>query len=153
MCRFSGIRPTNATAMARSYHILLIDDDPVFVFVTTKLLHNVGSFAPITVCDNGESALKVLHDIIDKAAPLPDIIFLDLNMPGMNGWQFLKAYAALLPKMPRQPLLYVVSSSISARDINRAKKLPIVQGYISKPLSTQKLDNLFQSLALQKNNP
>ncbi len=131
--------------MSKSPYILLIDDDNVFIFLTKKMLMNTGLVKTIDVCESAEEAIQFLESI-DEDEKMPDMIFLDLNMPEMNGWQFLETYQSLLPKMNKVPQLYVVSSSISENDCERAMNINGVTGYLAKPLEVIQLKVLLQDI-------
>jgi CheY-like chemotaxis protein len=123
--------------------ILLIDDDDIFIFLTKKMLMNTGMVNNVNVCRSATEAVRFL-EFIDDENKIPDMIFLDLNMPGMNGWQFLESYQAILPKMKKTPLLYVVSSSVAENDCKKAMNIHGVNGYMAKPLQAVQLKALFQ---------
>ena len=95
---------------------------------------------------NGKDALE---KYIEKASTPPQVIFLDINMPIMNGWDFLD----ILNKKgwDRLPKIYMLTSSISPEDIQKSEAHPMVDNYITKPLNLEKLGalktNLLQKLA------
>ena len=129
--------------MNKQPHILLIDDDDIFIFLTKRMLMNTGMVKTIDVCRSATDAVQLLYTPkYDEA--IPDMIFLDLNMPGMDGWEFLENYQILFPIMKKTPLLYVISSSVSANDYERATNIHGVNGYLSKPLQVTQLKTLLQ---------
>jgi CheY-like chemotaxis protein len=97
-------------------------------------------------CLNGRFAIDQLVDI-QKRDPekLPDFIFLDINMPIMNGWEFLEEYQRLNIDPLGKSKIFIISSSVFSNDINRAKSYPIVKSFISKPLSVEKIKELFEA--------
>jgi CheY-like chemotaxis protein len=97
-------------------------------------------------CLNGRFAIDQLVDI-QKRDPekLPDYIFLDINMPIMNGWEFLEEYKRLNLDPHGKSKIFIISSSVFSNDINRAKSYPIVKSFISKPLSVEKIKELFEA--------
>jgi CheY-like chemotaxis protein len=123
--------------------ILLIDDDDIFIFLTKRMLMNTGLVTTIHVCKSAIDAVQFLSTQKNNEA-IPDMIFLDLNMPGMDGWEFLENYQLLLPKMKNPPLLYVISSSIAENDYKRAMNIHGVNGYLSKPLEVTQIKTLLQ---------
>lgn len=125
--------------------ILLIDDDDVFIFLTTKMLQGTGKVNNITVSHSVAEGIEFLENHLVNGS-MPDIIFLDLNMPGMDGWDFLQYYQSLLSKMKKLPVLYVVSSSIADNDAQRAMKIKGVAGYIAKPVDAEMISKIIRRL-------
>ncbi|WP_339902821.1 response regulator [uncultured Cyclobacterium sp.] len=114
--------------------IVLIDDDPISIFVTEKLIsRNV--FEPFKVF-SFSSAAAALKDIY---AIRPDYLFLDRNMPEMNGWDFLEKFQPT----KKNPEIYILSSSIDETDITRAGKYEKVNNYLTKPLIKQYIKLIF----------
>lgn len=115
----------------------VIDDDPIFVFGIKKVMQLIDFCEGILVFKNGQEALNNLKAIISAKEQLPDIILLDLNMPILDGWQFLEEFI----KIPcnKKILIYVVSSSVDPEDVLRAKSYESVSDYIVKPISVAKL--------------
>ena len=124
--------------------VCIIDDDPIFRFGTKKLMESVQPSLSFMVYKNGKEALDDLILKIKSSESIPDVILLDLNMPIMDGWQFLDECLKnkLLEKIP----IYIVSSSVDSRDIEKAKKYKIVNNYIIKPFSVSTIENLFLEL-------
>tara|TARA_R110002020_G_scaffold442190_1_gene653336 strand:- start:10 stop:408 length:399 start_codon:yes stop_codon:yes gene_type:complete len=132
--------------MIRTRSITLIDDDEIFVFITKKTIRQTKLFDLIKVYDNGLDALNFLKENKDNADLLPEIILLDLNMPIMDGWQFLEHYTDINPSVSKEIVIYICSSSISSEDIQRAKAISEVTDYIIKPITKDKLIDLIKSL-------
>jgi CheY-like chemotaxis protein len=128
--------------MKRQSTILLVDDDDIFIFLTRKMLASTGMAQRVIVYKDAADAITFLQDNNDDIDALPDVILLDLNMPGMNGWQFLQAYEHTLHNLKKIPRLYVVSSSIANEDAEKAKACIGVMGYISKPFSLETLKHV-----------
>lgn len=118
--------------------IYIIDDDKLFVFLTKKSIEETLVNTQIKEFGNGQSAIDFIKEIADKPDLLPDIIFLDLSMPIMDGWEFLNEYIALEPAMKKKIKLYIFSSSISPHDIERANSIGSVTDFIIKPLSKER---------------
>ncbi len=91
------------------------------------------------VFENGKEAINHIEDHANNGAMLPDVIFLDLNMPIMDGWQFLDRYESILPKLAKRIDVYVLSSSIFPEDVDRAKSFNSVIEYLIKPIANEKL--------------
>ncbi len=124
--------------------VCIVDDDDIYQFTVkyeieqTQLVNNVKTFS------DGEQAIHYLQQVSDDPAQIPDILFLDINMPIMDGWGFLHEFAQLGPKMGKKVTVYMVSSSNNDKDIERAKKVSEVTDYLIKPITRDKLTHLFE---------
>lgn len=127
-------------------NLTLVDDDDVFVFLTKKTIEQTHLVDLIRVFNNGMDALNFLKENKENIDELPEIIFLDLSMPIMNGWQFLEEYTKLNPYIGKKISIYICSSSISQDDITRAKAINEVTDYIIKPIAKTKLIDLIKNL-------
>jgi CheY-like chemotaxis protein len=120
--------------MIRNYKLtFIIDDDPVFVLLFKKIMLKIGQFETVLNFENGQLALDILIEKFNNNEPFPDIIFLDINMPVMDGWEFLKALEKY--KFKDELNIYMVSSSIDPTEIKKSKKFKTVKRFISKPVS------------------
>lgn len=127
-------------------HLTLVDDDDIFVFLTTKAIEQTNLVDLIKVFENGLDALNFLKENKNNIDALPEIILLDLSMPIMNGWQFLEEFTQLSPTIGKKITIYICSSSISPDDILRAKTISEVSDYIIKPLTKDKLIDMLKKL-------
>lgn len=118
--------------------VLLVDDDHTANFLHKLLLTNMGLAEQVVVAENGQQALAKLA----QATAPPALILLDLNMPVLNGFEFLAHYAELPPLAPR-PVVALLSSSDHALDQARARHLP-VDAYLTKPLTREKLQGVLR---------
>jgi CheY-like chemotaxis protein len=119
--------------------IFLIDDDPVFVYLTKKIIGMTQHSCEITEFADGELAIIYLNAFREKPELLPDIIFLDLSMPVMDGWEFLKQYSVMRPGIQKNISLFIVSSSISPQEVEKSKTFREVSDYLVKPLGKRKI--------------
>ncbi len=124
--------------------ICIIDDDLIFRFGTRKMMETVHLPLDFLIYKNGKDAFDDLLPKLKKDTNLPDVILLDLNMPIMDGWQFLDELVKI-PNAERIPI-YIVSSSVDSRDIDKAKTYSIVKDYIIKPFSVSKIQDLMEEL-------
>ncbi|MEO9077295.1 MAG: response regulator [Gelidibacter sp.] len=124
--------------------ICIIDDDPIFRFGTKKMMEKVHLPLDFLIYKNGKEAFDDLLPKLKLDTDLPDVILLDLNMPIMDGWQFLDELIKI-PNLKRIPI-YIVSSSVDSRDIDKAKTYKIVNNYIVKPFSVAKIQALLEEL-------
>lgn len=127
----------------------IIDDDPVYIFAAKRLL-NLSDFCEnFTIFNNGEDAINALTPILKSGKNIPDVILLDLNMPIMDGWQFLDEFIHI--KSLKKITLFIVSSSIDPMDLKKAKDYELVSDYIIKPLSKRSLEDIMKCIDDQSN--
>ncbi|MEX2591554.1 MAG: response regulator [Anditalea sp.] len=124
--------------------VYVVDDDPLFIFSMKKLLKLSEFCQEFFFFKNGQEALEGLKSNLSQEGKLPDIIFLDISMPLMNGWQFLDH----LIKIPidKKIKIFIVSSSIDPYDMEKSKSYDIVTGYIYKPITIEKMNELKEKL-------
>lgn len=127
--------------------ICIIDDDPIFRFGTKKMMEKIQFSLNFLVYKNGKEAFDDLALKLQLNTNLPDVILLDLNMPIMDGWQFLEEFTKIT-NSERIPI-YIVSSSVDSRDIAKAKSYDIVNNYIIKPFSLSGIKDLLLELENQ----
>jgi CheY-like chemotaxis protein len=129
----------------RSVSVLLVDDDEINNFISIKLIKKALLNTEIMACLNGKFAIDQLVDIQRKdPEKLPDYILLDINMPIMNGWEFLDEYKRLNIDASGKCKIFIISSSVFSNDINKARSYPLVKDFISKPLNVEKIKELFK---------
>lgn len=121
--------------------VLLIDDDPATNFYNKKVIENGDCTEEVLVYDNAENALDYLKTSFTANHAGPGLIFLDLNMPYMNGWEFLEEYHRLEPCAKSDLLIVMLTTSLNKSDKQRALQLG-VDGYALKPLSPKELQKL-----------
>lgn len=126
--------------------VYLIDDDDIYVFLTKKTIQRVRDDVDVEVFSDGLQAINHLKEIQSRREQLPDVIFLDLNMPVMDGWAFLTEYEILVQTFPRKTDLYIVSSSISPHEIERSKGFSSVSEFIIKPLVKEKFIEIIDNI-------
>ena len=118
--------------------ILCVDDDPITLMLC-KMVINKASFSnEIITAKNGEEALN--HFKTSNTGPIPQLIFLDLNMPVMGGWEFLDAFCTADYSEYHNIKVIILSSTIDPEDLKKAKKYPMVLDFLSKPISKEMLD-------------
>ena len=128
--------------------ILLVDDDSVFHFIHTKILQSLG-LTEISTANNGEEALKVIDGHVSENRPLPNVIFVDLDMPILDGFGFIEAFKKLIIPQKERVQIAILSSSFNPRDLSRAKELG-VDHYFNKPISGNTIQALLTSLVPNK---
>ena len=130
----------------KTVKVLLVDDDEINNFISIKLIKKAIMNTQIIACLNGKFAIEELLEI-KRSNPenMPDYILLDINMPIMNGWEFLDEYKRLHIDSEGKCKVFIISSSVFSNDINKAKSYPEVSDFISKPLNVEKIKELFVS--------
>lgn len=115
--------------------VLLIDDDKAANFINTRSINKVGLVSQVDVVYNGLEAIVHLESTIHENDAFPDIIFLDVNMPGMNGWEFIESYAPQLEKLKCSFDVVLLTTSHNPDDKLRAEGLKLVSRFVTKPLT------------------
>lgn len=129
--------------MNNPQHIIcLIDDDKIYQFTAKKILESTGLSQNILPFYNGEEAIHFIMAQIQSPELLPDIIFLDINMPVMDGWQFLDAFKKITAQLPKNIIVYMVSSSVDDYDIRKSKEYVEVLDYVIKPINRERFEQL-----------
>lgn len=128
--------------MKKLERVYIIDDDEVIIYLTNKLIASVDFCETVETFLEAEVALEKLKGCLETGNELPDAILFDLNMPVMNGWQFIEAFQKL-PGARNIPC-FVFTTSIDAADKNKALKYKIIKDFITKPLTHQKLDKILR---------
>ncbi|MEE2773196.1 MAG: response regulator [Bacteroidota bacterium] len=129
----------------------IIDDDPVFVFGTKKIMELANFSSSIMVFHNGHEALQNLKPIIEKGENIPEVILLDLNMPIMDGWEFLDEFIEI--PTSKQITIYIVTSSVDPADSKRAEKYDNVSNYLVKPIRSEDLKSILENFKNETNIP
>jgi CheY-like chemotaxis protein len=122
-------------------NILLVDDDKIFNFLSEKTITSLGLANEISFASNGQQALELLEMYKSGKMHMPDIIFLDLDMPIMNGYEFLEEFARIDLPNKNAITIVVLTSSADPRDLARTKELGI-KYYYNKPLSREEIKKL-----------
>lgn len=122
--------------------ILLVDDDVNDNFFHRMAIEEAGVANRIAECYDGEDALNFLkkeaqYKDQDTPYPRPDLIFLDINMPKVNGWEFLEEYEKLPDFMQGGPVIVMITSSINPKDEDKATKFRSLKEYYNKPLNKE----------------
>lgn len=115
----------------------IVDDDELFTYVLSKQMQVVNFCKTVLVYHNGLEALEYLRANSESPEKLPSVILLDLNMPVLDGWQFLDEFVRL--RLARKIRVYIVSSSIDAADHEKALAYREVANFYIKPVSGEDL--------------
>jgi len=119
--------------------ICLIDDDEIYIFLMKKSFIAMGVNNEVLSFLNGADAIEELIKLKNNDEILPSIILLDINMPIMDGWEFLKEFRKLHSNISQKIKVYIVSSSIANEDIEKSKTFPEIVDYLTKPVELETL--------------
>jgi CheY-like chemotaxis protein len=126
--------------------ILLVDDDEATNFLNTRVIKKLDATVKVQVAYNGREALDYLKPKAPGAktenCQMPSLIFLDINMPGMDGWEFLEEYRKLPDEQTNQIKILMLTTSMNPDEEKRAMEIPEVKGFINKPLTPEKLERI-----------
>ncbi|RTQ52253.1 response regulator [Hymenobacter gummosus] len=126
--------------------VLLVDDDATTNYLNRSLLTRLGVAERILIAENGDQALQNLRQHCVPPTPsCPVLILLDVNMPGMNGIEFLEEYQQLPLAEQRAIVIVMLTSSLHPRDVQRVEQLNVVSGFLSKPLTGEKVHELLRT--------
>jgi len=123
----------------RKKTIWVVDDDTIYQIIVNKIIQKSEMFSAISSFKNGKDAINAVSNSLNNIESFPDIILLDINMPIMDGWEFMEELQVLKPSINKQIIVYIVSSSIAVEDKNKAKSYPDILGYLSKPVNINDL--------------
>lgn len=118
--------------------VLLIDDDAISNFLNTRLLKEMQVAQDIKISLNGEDALQFLLNERADNRPFPELILLDINMPVMNGFEFLQAFRKVADEK-NHPVIIILTTSTNMRDFEQLQSYKEVEIYLSKPLTEENL--------------
>jgi len=129
--------------------ILCVDDDPITLMLCKKVIAKTSFSKTIMTAQNGEEALFIFDKFIQSNVEkdeIPELIFLDLNMPVMGGWEFLDSFNTDEYLSFHHIKVVVLSSTIDPEDLEKAKKYPMVIDFLSKPITINMLNYLTNKL-------
>jgi CheY-like chemotaxis protein len=129
--------------------LLVVDDDGIFHYILKTQIRKTNLFEAAYIDD---SALfePYLNDVLKNTEETPDVIFLDLNMQGLNGWDMLKITEKFYPLLSKPVTVYITSGSIDPADKARAFKYFFVKDFVSKPVTNSFIEEVSANLAKQK---
>jgi len=128
--------------------ILIIDDNEIDSFILERVLADTHFDCQIHIEEWGEDGLAYLNNV--SLEQLPDIIFLDINMPAMNGFEFMQHFYQLPDSIKNFCKVVLVTTSNHPRDREQALNDPLIYGYLLKPVSVEKLSRILTSLSTVK---
>lgn len=130
--------------MKKFNDVFVVDDDKIYHFILKKLLKKNNIEVTPHFFENGLEAIESLKQKTSESNGLPDLILLDINMPVMDGWQFLEEYKKIKGNFSKDTVIYMISSSNSPYDMDKAKQFPEeVKDYFMKPVCLEDLSRIF----------
>lgn len=128
--------------MQQNQSICIIDDDEIYKFFVKKILKIKNLAEDVVTFPDGEEAYNYIKENVENPENLPDIIFLDINMPIMDGFQFMEVYTKLKTNINKKITIYMITSSIDPIDLERSKKFSEISDFVTKPLSAEVLEKI-----------
>ena len=129
-------------------NICIVDDDDIYQFTMKLNLKHIDSVAEVKIFNDGLAVLDFIKTNLNTLKELPDVIFLDINMPVMDGFQFMEEYLKL--KITKKINIYMLSSSIDPVDVEKVNRINEVSDYITKPIEHHKLKTIIDDVAQSK---
>ncbi|HEY1010108.1 MAG TPA: response regulator [Sphingobacteriaceae bacterium] len=122
--------------------VLLIDDSYIDNLINRKILENNNFAENIVVMDSPQKALSFLNEKVQTDSGFPEVIFLDLRMPGMSGFELLTELKTTIGHKAGEVRIFVLSSSLDPTDLKRAQENHLVSRFIGKPLTNKILEEI-----------
>jgi len=122
--------------------LVFIDDDPIDHFLMKHILRGKNYFDTTTYTIYGSLVLDYIEEHKSEPEKLPDMIFVDLNMPLFSGWDFLKRMEQMRHEISKDIPVFVISSSLRPDDKETSSKYSFVQDFISKPVNSQEIERI-----------
>lgn len=132
--------------MNKIKNVCVVDDDELFQFVMRQHFERLELVEKIHKFTDGEQALNYIKQNLNEPDNLPDLILLDVNMPYMDGWQFMREYMKLQLPEGKHIKVYVLTSSTHESDLQRAKEFPSLAGYLVKPIGKNIIKEILTEL-------
>jgi CheY-like chemotaxis protein len=123
--------------------VLLIDDDPISNFISYEVMMKRKIAKEVHITSDGKKALEFLIEYQERNGVLPELMILDLNMPNMDGYEFLQGFERIFPEGKKNTKIIIVSCLFSKSDIQAFQKMGFTN-YFDKPLTGEKLMNAIE---------
>ena len=129
--------------MKRINRILLVDDDEPTNFLNKHIINKYELAEEIVVKHNGAEALEYLTSAVDGKYPTPDIILLDINMPVMDGWEFIDEYKNVDEAIRAKVIVFMLTTSLNPDDEAKAATIKEINAFLNKPLTQKEILEIF----------
>lgn len=125
--------------------VWIIDDDPIFKIIAQKIIQKAEKLETLDTFSNGEEAFKAFQTVMHENESLPNLILLDIEMPVMDGWEFVNHISSFETLLKEKDIkIFILSSSIAIEDKLKAESSSTISGYLTKPLSLTDLERIVQ---------
>jgi CheY-like chemotaxis protein len=124
--------------------VVLIDDDEISNFVNSQLLLQTRFVGNVHSITSAEEAIQYFGEVDAGKAPAPDLVFVDIRMPVMDGFSLAQEIMKRYPDLHGDVLFYFLSSSLDPKDIAKAEATELCSGFLRKPLSKAYLEEIFR---------
>ena len=128
--------------------LVFIDDDPIDHFLMKHILHGKNYFDTTTYTLYGSLVLDYIEEHKSEPEKLPDMIFVDLNMPVFSGWDFLKRMERMQPEISKDIPVFIISSSLRPDDKAMSSKFSFVQDFVSKPVNSEEIERIVSTQSI-----
>ncbi len=125
--------------------ILLVEDNMANVFLQKRIINKLDCADKITVARTGLEAYELVKKCAEEPPTLPDLILLDINLPAMNGWEFMELYNQLNIPADKRPIVLILTHSEYSNDRRKARQMLGIDGYYNKPLTVPLLESIFEN--------
>lgn len=127
--------------------VLLVDDDDVVNFLNSTIIKQTQRVEEIQSVTSGSKAIEKLNEF-QLANKWPAIIFIDINMPGINGWELVELLKQQFQTLKNKSVVCLLSSSLDERDQERAEQSDWIDYYVSKPLTKETITDLYNNMSM-----
>jgi len=124
--------------------ILLIDDEEVANYINETIIRRIDCCEKVVSVQSGQDALDYLTKQVEGTYPQPDLIFLDINMPGMSGWEFLEHYHQLKKSQQGKVIVVMLTSSVNPDDVEKARSIEEINEFKTKPMTEEMLNEIIK---------
>lgn len=131
--------------------ILLIDDDAPTNMLNSIIIKKLNCCKQVVAQQRADLALEYLKELGANQSKAPDLILLDINMPGMNGWEFLEEYEKLEQNLKANAIVVMLTTSLNPEDEKRSKEVSHLSSFENKPLTKEKMLNILNRYFPERN--